>query len=86
MAVENWRAKWPSPPIPTTPTFLPGPAWKRFKGEKTVTPAQNNGAASMDEMASGTGIYKKGEGIVSEISLDLNESKKNVQRSALGLE
>jgi len=42
-----------SPPIPTMPTFLPGPAPLRFSGENTVRPAHNIDAASRDSSLSG---------------------------------
>jgi hypothetical protein len=43
------------PPMPTTPTFLPGPAPLRTSGEKTVRPAQSMLAACSDLSASGIG-------------------------------
>lgn len=42
------------PPIPMTPTFLPGPQPWRLRGAKTVTPAHINGAASAESRCSGS--------------------------------
>lgn len=44
-----------NPPRPTTPTFFPGPAPFRTKGEKTVKPPHNIEAASTEGKSSGMG-------------------------------
>jgi hypothetical protein len=55
IALANMIARWPKPPTPTTPTFLPGPHPLRFRGEYTVSPAHIMGAATLVGRASGTG-------------------------------
>lgn len=45
-ALANKTAKCPKPPMPTTATLLPGPAWNRLSGAYTVAPAQSMGAAN----------------------------------------
>jgi len=37
---------WPSPPMPTMPTFLPGPAPQCFSGDQVVMPAHSSGATA----------------------------------------
>ncbi|SLJ82299.1 Uncharacterised protein [Mycobacteroides abscessus subsp. abscessus] len=44
---------WPSPPIPTMATRLPGPACQCRSGENSVTPAHSSGAATSRPMPSG---------------------------------
>ena len=50
----NFTAMWPSPPIPTTPAFLPlvTPQWRI--GEYVVMPAQSRGAAPARSRLEGT--------------------------------
>ena len=54
MAWAILTAMWPSPPRPTTATFLPGPAPQRRSGEYVVMPAHSSGAAAAGSMPSGT--------------------------------
>ena len=54
MATAILTAMWPSPPRPTTATFLPGPAPQAASGEYVVIPAQSRGAALSYGIASGT--------------------------------
>ena len=42
IALPNWSARWPRPPMPMMPTRSPAFAW-RFSGEKVVIPAHING-------------------------------------------
>ncbi|MNN68459.1 hypothetical protein D3C81_1841710 [compost metagenome] len=37
---------WPRPPMPTTPTFLPGPAPQWRSGDQVVMPAHSSGATA----------------------------------------
>ncbi|KAK5633084.1 hypothetical protein RRF57_008798 [Xylaria bambusicola] len=53
IALAKRTAKCPSPPTPTMPTLLPGPHPNRLKGEYTVTPPHNIGAASAELSPSG---------------------------------
>ena len=53
MAWAILTAMCPSPPSPTTATFLPGPAPQWRSGEYVVMPAQSSGAATSSSMPSG---------------------------------
>ena len=53
IAAASFTAICPSPPMPTTPTRLPGPTFQWRSGEKVVIPAQSSGAAPAGSMPSG---------------------------------
>ena len=58
-AWANFTPMWPSPPRPTTPTFLPlvTPQWR--SGEYVVIPAQSSGAAPARSRLAGTRRTKR---------------------------
>jgi hypothetical protein len=52
MCAANCSPRCPSPPMPTTPTFMPGRPW-RLSGENVVIPAHMSGPSSSDASAAG---------------------------------
>ena len=50
-ACASFTPIWPSPPMPTMPTFLPGPAPQCFSGDQVVIPAHKSGAAAAKSLS-----------------------------------